>query len=203
MRNIVIGVFIVLASITLISFVNKSLKKHAVKSMAIKIMPTTTPKPATTSTPSATIAEMLSPTPQETQQAIAAIIKTAKGDIILKLFPDVAPKTVANFVKKAKDGYYNNLTFHRVEDWVIQGGDPLGTGTGGGSMPSELNNKPFIIGAIGVARTPIDKQISNDSQFFITKRDSQFLNGDYTNFGIVTNGMDVVNKIAVEIRLLE
>ncbi len=131
-----------------------------------------------------------------------AIIKTEKGDIALTLYQNDAPKTVANFIEKAKSGFYNNLTFHRVEDWVIQGGDPLGKGTGGEDMPTELNNKPFVVGSLGVARGP-DVKVSNDAQFFITKKDSGFLNGQYTNFGIVTNGMDVVRKIEIRDKILE
>src|SRR5581483_3169925 len=99
--------------------------------------------------------------PTETQ----AIIKTTQGDITLELFPKDAPRTVKNFVEKAKSGYYKNLTFHRVEDWVIQGGDPKGDGTGGGNMPTELNDKSFKTGALGVARGQ-DIAVSNDSQFF-------------------------------------
>lgn len=134
--------------------------------------------------------------------ATQAAITTSKGVITLTLFPDVAPKTVANFVKKATSGYYVNLTFHRVEDWVIQGGDPKGNGTGGGNMPTELNDKPFVIGSLGVARGG-DITISNDSQFFITKKDASWLNKQYTNFGIVTSGMDVVNKMEIGDKILE
>ena len=130
-----------------------------------------------------------------------AIIKTSKGDIQLTLFLNDAPNTVLNFVQKAKSGFYSNLTFHRVEDWVIQGGDPLGNGTGGGNMTTELNNKPFVAGSLGVARGG-DIKISNDAQFFITKKDSPFLNGQYTNFGIVAKGMDVVNKMAIGDKIL-
>ena len=131
-----------------------------------------------------------------------AVIKTEKGDITLTLYPTDAPKTVANFIAKAKSGFYNNLTFHRVEDWVIQGGDPDGNGTGGGKMSTELNNKPFIIGSLGVARGG-DIKISNDAQFFITKTDASWLNNQYTNFGIVTNAMDVVKKIEIGDKILE
>lgn len=130
-----------------------------------------------------------------------ATIKTAKGNIELTFYSSDAPNTVANFVNKAKSGFYNNLIFHRVEDWVVQGGDPLGNGTGGGSMPTELNNKPFVVGSLGVARGQ-DIKISNDAQFFITKKDSQFLNGQYTNFGIVKSGMDVINKIEIGDKIL-
>jgi cyclophilin family peptidyl-prolyl cis-trans isomerase len=133
---------------------------------------------------------------------MTAIIKTAKGDIVLSLFPNEAPKTVANFVSKAQSGYYNNLTFHRVEDWVIQGGDPLGNGTGGGTMPTELNEQKFVIGSLGVARGQ-DIAVSNDSQFFITKTEASWLNRQYTNFGIVTSGLEVVNKIVIGDKILE
>lgn len=161
--------------------------------------PLTTPGPteektATQSTPSSII--------NDVNNEQTAIIKTEKGDITLTLYPKDAPKTVANFIAKAKSGFYNNLVFHRVEDWVIQGGDPLGNGTGGEDMPTELNNKPFVVGSLGVARGP-DIKISNDSQFFITKKDSAFLNNQYVNFGIVTNGMDVVKNIEIGDKILE
>lgn len=125
-----------------------------------------------------------------------ATIKTAKGDIVLTLYGKDAPNTVKNFISKAQSGFYNGLIFHRVEDWVIQGGDPKGNGTGGGTMPTELNDRPFVTGSLGVARGG-DISVSNDSQFFITKSDASWLNNQYTNFGIVTSGMDVVNKIAI------
>ena len=131
-----------------------------------------------------------------------AVLHTAKGDVTIELFATDAPNTVANFIAKAKSGFYNNLNFHRVEDWVIQGGDPLGTGTGGGNMPVEFNNKPFVVGAVGIASRG-DGKVQNDSQFFIVKTDSQFLNGKYTNFGIVTKGMDVVQKMEIGDAILE
>ncbi|MBI2613785.1 MAG: peptidylprolyl isomerase [Candidatus Levybacteria bacterium] len=132
---------------------------------------------------------------------MTAVIKTDRGDISITFYPEDAPNTVVNFVQKARSGFYNNLIFHRVEDWVIQGGDPMSNGTGGGKMPTELNNKPFVVGSLGVARGQ-DIKISNDAQFFITKKDSQFLNGPYANFGIVTKGMEVVNKIQIGDKIL-
>ncbi|HVA96689.1 MAG TPA: peptidylprolyl isomerase [Candidatus Acidoferrales bacterium] len=128
--------------------------------------------------------------------SVSATIKTSKGDITVSLFGDQAPITVKNFISKADTNYYNGLIFHRVEDWVIQGGDPTGTGNGGGQMPTEVNQQPFVVGSVGVARGS-NPQISNDSQFFITKTDASWLNGQYTNFGIVTSGMSVVNKIEI------
>jgi cyclophilin family peptidyl-prolyl cis-trans isomerase len=140
------------------------------------------------------------------QQAVASmapgkylVLDTSKGRIIAKLHTDASAGvagTIANFESKANAGEFNGRTFHRVEDWVIQGGDPLGTGTGGGNMPSEYNQITFGPGALGVARGG-DPAINNDSQFFITKSDASYLDGQYTNWGQVTQGQDVVNQIAI------
>jgi len=140
-------------------------------------------------------------TPVEVPQVTTATIKTSKGDITVELYPQEAPGTVTNFAQKATANYYNNLTFHRVEDWVVQGGDPKGNGTGGGNIPTELNEKPFVRGSLGIARAG-DINVSNDSQFFFTKNDASHLNNQYTNFGIVTEGMDVVDKMAIGDKIL-
>ena len=118
------------------------------------------------------------------------------GSFTIALRPDKAPKTVANFVDKARAGSYDGRTFHRVEDWVVQGGDPDGTGRGGGKMPSELNDLPFSKGSAGIARGP-DIKVNNDAQWFICKSDASWLNNQYTNFGQVTAGQDVANGIRV------
>ncbi len=123
-------------------------------------------------------------------------ITTNKGTITIKLYPQEAPNTVANFASKAQAGYFNNLTFHRVEDWVVQGGHPQGTGMGGGTMPTEINSMPFKTGSVGVARGG-DIKVSNDSQFFICTQDCSWLNNQYTNFGEIIEGMDVVESIAI------
>src|SRR5207302_6962288 len=96
-----------------------------------------------------------------------------------------------NFIMKAESGFYKGLVFHRVEDWVVQGGDPKGDGTGGGLMQTEINDIPFVAGSLGVARGQ-NINVSNDSQFFITKSEANWLNQQYTNFGMVSGGMDVV-----------
>lgn len=153
---------------------------------------------STTATSSASQSASISPTPIPT----TAIIQTAKGNITLTLYTKDAPKTVANFVSKANAGFYKNLTFHRVEDWVVQGGDPAGNGTGGGKMQTEINSKPFITGSLGMARGS-DINVTNDAQFFITKSDASWLNNQYTNFGIVTSGMDVINKLQVGDKILD
>ncbi|HYP41253.1 MAG TPA: peptidylprolyl isomerase, partial [Chloroflexia bacterium] len=115
------------------------------------------------------------------------VIETSKGTIVCSLATDASAgvsNTIANFEQKASSGFFDGLKFHRVEHWVIQGGDPTGTGSGGNKIPSEYNNLPFNPGALGVARGP-DRRLNSDCQFFIVKTDANFLNGDYTNFGQV------------------
>ncbi len=130
-----------------------------------------------------------------------ATIKTDKGDIVVELYPKDAPQTVNNFVFLSRDGFYNNLTFHRVEPgFVIQGGDPLGNGTGGPgyTIPAEIKAK-HTKGAIAMARLSDQvnpRRDSSGSQFYITLEATPFLDGGYTAFGQVTQGMDVVEKIA-------
>ncbi len=131
-----------------------------------------------------------------------ATIKTSKGNIVVKLDAKAAPQTVNNFVFLANQGFYDGLTFHRVEPgFVIQGGDPLGNGTGGPgyTIPAEIK-LTHVQGAIAMARLPDQvnpKRDSSGSQFYITLAPTPFLDGQYTVFGQVTSGMDVVNKIAV------
>lgn len=124
------------------------------------------------------------------------------GTISVELDPTYAPITVNNFISLAKSGFYNGLTFHRVIDgFMIQGGDPLGTGMGGsdttikGEFSSNGVNNPMSHkrGVISMARSQ-DKNSAN-SQFFIVQQDSLYLDGDYAAFGHVTDGMDIVDKI--------
>lgn len=127
-------------------------------------------------------------------------IETNMGAIEVTLFPDIAPKATENFLTLAKNGYYNNVTFHRViKDFMLQGGDPTGTGTGGKSMwgkefEDEFNSKVKFDrpGLLAMAnRGPR----TNGSQFFITTVPTPWLNNKHTIFGEVTGGMDVVKKI--------
>lgn len=125
-------------------------------------------------------------------------LKTKDGQIVIKLYDKDAPKTIQNFLNKVNSGFYNNLTFHRVvSNFVVQGGDPTGTGTGGGTIASELNNLPFKRGSLGLARTAQSKEISNDSQFYICLTDIEcsHLTSEYVNFGEVISGFDVLDKI--------
>ena len=127
----------------------------------------------------------------------ATITLEKGGTITIALRPDKAPKTVTNFANVALSGCYDGLTFHRVvANFVAQGGDPLGTGTGGGDQPTELSDLPFIKGALGVARAG-DIKISNDRQFYICTGECRHLDNQYTNFGQVISGQDVADKIVM------
>lgn len=188
-----LGVVVFVVFVGILIFNQSRAPKEAAPTNQLSNLTTGSPSPASSPTP--TVDSNLPAT-------VTATIKTEKGDIVLSLDTKSAPRTVANFVQKSKTGFYKNLTFHRVEDWVIQGGDPLGTGMGGKAMPTELNDKPFITGAIGVARGG-DIKVSNDSQFFILKKDASYLNKLYTNFGSVQKGMDVANQIQIGDKILD
>src|SRR3989344_4276583 len=139
----------------------------------------------------------LSVSPEPLKDRPQVEISTPKGVFVIELRPDLAPKTITNFLSKWVNGYCDGKTFHRIEDWVVQGCDPKGDGTGGAdSLPTETSDTSFTAGSLGVARKPYPKTVSNDSQFFITKKDSLFLNGDYTYFGRVLSGMDVIEKLS-------
>jgi cyclophilin family peptidyl-prolyl cis-trans isomerase len=131
-------------------------------------------------------------------------IITDKGSFVVELRPDLAPKTVANFLEKFSREFCRGLTFHRVENWVIQGCDPLGDGTGGSnSLPTEISNGDFgVIGSVGVASRPNKEGFSNDSQFFIIKSPAGHLNRGYTYFGQVVEGLDTVMKIQPQERII-
>lgn len=135
------------------------------------------------------------------EQKTATVELENGGTFSFTLRADKAPNTVANFVKKAGSGFYDGLTFHRVvPNFVAQGGDPKGTGTGGGQQPTELSDLPFNKGAVGVARGG-DIKVSNDAQWFVCTGDAPHLNGQYTNFGQITEGQDVVDRITVGTRI--
>lgn len=139
------------------------------------------------------------PTSSDQNPDIMAAINTRHGQIVIKLYKDIAPNTVKNFLAKIDSGFYNGLIFHRFEPgFVIQGGDPKGDGTGGGTIKSEINDRLFTRGSVGLARGAIKEQ-SNDSQFFICLSDQgcQHLTNEYVNFGEVVYGMDMVDQIGV------
>ena len=121
------------------------------------------------------------------------------GTVLIELFPDVAPKHVARVKELAKAGFYDGIVFHRViPGFMAQTGDPTGTGTGGsgkGNLMAEFNKKPFVRGTVGAARSMNPN--SADSQFFICFAPAPHLNGQYTVWGQVIEGMENVDKIAV------
>jgi cyclophilin family peptidyl-prolyl cis-trans isomerase len=121
---------------------------------------------------------------------------TNHGDIVLELFDEDAPETVANFRRLAEDGFYDGLIFHRViPDFMIQGGCPQGTGTGGPgyTFKDEINDHKVVKGALAMANAGPN---TNGSQFFIvTTEAAPWLDGKHTVFGEVSDGMDVVEKI--------
>ena len=125
-----------------------------------------------------------------------ATLKTNRGDIVIHLFPNHAPKTVENFRKLSGDGFYDGLIFHRViKDFMIQGGCPQGTGTGGPgyTFEDEFNDHKIVRGALAMANAGPN---TNGSQFFIVTTDAApWLDGKHTVFGQVTAGMDVVDKL--------
>ena len=125
-----------------------------------------------------------------------ATMKTTEGDIVLELFDEDAPKTVANFKKLAGEGFYDGLIFHRViQDFMIQGGCPQGTGTGGPgyTFEDEINQHKIIKGTLAMANAGPD---TNGSQFFIVTADeTPWLDGKHTAFGRVVEGMDVVDRL--------
>ena len=133
-----------------------------------------------------------------------AIIKTSQGDMVVKFWPDVAPKTVENFKKLAKQGFYDGTAFHRiVKGFMIQGGDPLtkdqtqearwGTGDPGYKVKAEFNGNAHVRGVLSMARSQDPN--SAGSQFFICLGDARFLDRQYTGFGEVIDGDDVLGNL--------
>jgi peptidyl-prolyl cis-trans isomerase B (cyclophilin B) len=125
-----------------------------------------------------------------------AVLHTSAGPVTVELFDDDAPKTVENFRKLAADGYYDGLIFHRViPDFMVQGGCPEGTGTGGPgyTFEDEFNDHKIVRGALAMANAGPD---TNGSQFFVvTAQEAPWLDGKHTVFGQVSDGMDAVSSI--------
>jgi peptidylprolyl isomerase/peptidyl-prolyl cis-trans isomerase B (cyclophilin B) len=128
----------------------------------------------------------------------AVIVMEKGGEIRIELYPEDAPKHVESFVTLSKKGFYNGLTFHRVEPgFVAQGGDPKGNGTGGPgyTLKAEFNQRKHVRGTLAMARS--QDPDSAGSQFYICFAPAPFLDGKYTVFGQVVQGMEVVDKIRV------
>jgi len=138
-----------------------------------------------------------SPVPMtiDVNKKYTALIKTAKGDLVLELYSQDAPVTVNNFVTLARKGFYNGLTFHRViPDFMAQGGDPSGSGAGGPGykFQDEFSSRTHQAGSLSMANSGAN---TNGSQFFICYTPQPHLNGKHTVFGQLTQGMDVLKKL--------
>jgi peptidyl-prolyl cis-trans isomerase B (cyclophilin B) len=134
-----------------------------------------------------------------------AVMKTSEGTMVFEFWPDVAPKTVANFKKLARSGFYDGTAFHRIiKGFMIQGGDPntkdtakensYGTGGPGWTVPAEFNDRPHVRGVLSMARSADPN--SAGSQFFICNADAHSLDHQYTAFGKLIKGDDVLEKIS-------
>ncbi len=151
-----------------------------------------TPAPAPTASPAAAV--------------LAALVETPKGSFVIRLLPELAPQHVKHFVKTARAGGYDGTTFHRViMGGIIQGGDPLSKdpaktalyGTGGlGLLKAEFSQRPFARGVVAAARKPSSRD-SGGSQFFVVLREQPSLLGQYTIFGEVVEGMEVVDQLSL------
>ncbi len=136
---------------------------------------------------------------EKTEMMTVAVVETDKGSWTMKFFSEDAPKTVQNFLNLSKKGFYDGLTFHRVEKsprpFVIQGGDPSGDGSGGPgyTIPAEFNARPHLEGTLAMART--EDPNSAGSQFYICLAPQPQLNGKYTVFGQLVSGLENIHKI--------
>lgn len=146
---------------------------------------------------SALVALSAAPQAQTLDPENTLYLETKFGRTVIKLRPDLAPNHVAQIKKLAREGFYNNIKFHRViPGFMAQTGDPTGTGTGGSKLPdlkSEFSLIPYERGTVGMARS--QNPHSANSQFFITYARSSFLNGKYTVFGEVVSGMEHIDKL--------
>lgn len=186
------NLFCTLASLVLLTACNQSPSQSSSDS--------TTKSSATAAAPAAVVENK---TPS-TNAGEVAVIKTTEGEMVVEFWPDVAPKTVANFKKLAKEGFYDGTAFHRViKDFMVQGGDPLtkdpnkeaawGTGDPGYKIDAEFNERSHQRGVLSMARSQDPN--SAGSQFFICHGNPTFLDRQYTTFGKLIKGDDVLEKI--------
>jgi len=151
--------------------------------------------PAVAQNPSESLMDM-GDTPEAAPTGPQIVIETVHGKITIQTYPEDAPKTVARITQLAESGFYDGVTFHRVAPgFVVQGGDPTGTGRGGSgqNLPAEFNDRKHVEGTVAMARATDPN--SADSQFYITLSPQPHLDGKYTVFGQVIGGMDAVRKI--------
>lgn len=180
--------------------INEQANIHINSSPSLTPMPSPSASTVPSSMPAVSFSQV-----KPISSVVHVVLKTSQGDIAIDLDGTKAPLAVGNFVYLAGQHFYDGVTFHRViPGFMIQAGDPLsrdpaqrarhGTGGPGYTFKTELPERPFVRGSLGVART--QQLDTNGSQFFITTgEDVSFLNGQYTNFGTVTSGMDVADAI--------
>ena len=136
-----------------------------------------------------------------TPEEQVAVVTTDKGIVVIEFYPDAAPIAVANFIKLINQKFYDGLTFHRrVDEFVVQGGCPKGDGTGGPGWNivdeyTNPNQRPHLRGTVAMARTQAPN--SSGSQFYICFKPQPYLDGNYTTFGGVIQGMDVVDRLQI------
>ena len=136
-----------------------------------------------------------------TPEEQVAVVTTDKGTVVIEFYPDAAPIAVENFIKLINQKFYDGLTFHRrVDEFVVQGGCPNGDGTGGPGWNitdeyTNPNQRPHLRGTVAMART--QEPNSSGSQFYICFKPQPYLDGNYTTFGGVIQGMDVVDRLQV------
>ncbi len=134
----------------------------------------------------------------------SVMLKTAKGNIVIKLYPNEAPNTVTRFLQLVQEGFYDGLKFHRVHPkFLIQTGDPTGTGNGGSGekLKAEFNKLQHIKGTVAMARKPEDID-SADSQFYISLTTLNHLDSNYTVFGQVVDGLEILDKINLNDKII-
>src|SRR5438094_2449534 len=185
------------------------------KSVAFPSLPTSTAATTSCQAPSGTPPEVqVKSYPQRPPLTIdkshqfIAHVYTTRGHFIIQLLPDLAPEHVNSFVFLARDKFFNGIAFHRVvkepTPFVVQGGDPTGTGQGGPgyTIPFESSQESFVRGIVGMASTAPQGRTSG-SQWFVVLGDSPHLNGDYTLFGKVVQGMEIVDCIEVGDQIID
>jgi len=212
-RHFVITVVVIAMLALVMTGCGKSKKEEPVKeteteeqpmSSTPSSTPGSTPQPAAQLGPDGKpVRTLASFTDGQDGANVEAVLKTGKGDIVIQLYPDVAPVSVASFLHLARTKFYDGTRFHRVvPGFVVQGGDPkskkanapdVGTGGPGYYLPSEFSNRPHETGTVAMARS--QSPTSGGSQFYICLEPQPSLDGQYTVFGKVISGMDVVNSI--------
>ncbi len=199
-----IGVVALVAGIAISAFYGSSGGSRPAGTTSVRgdgVSRTTPEAGATTTTGASAVIKQYTSAPAmsiDPAKTYIAKIKTSKGEVTIELDAKQAPQTVNNFVFLAKDGYYNGVTFHRVlPNFIAQAGDPTGTGSGGPGydLPVEKTTEDFTTGVLAMAKPQEAGSPNNGSQFFFLLADEPSFNGDFTAFGHVTSGLDILQEL--------